>query len=99
MVGYPTIQTILRNKLVPDFLDHYMAKYGIEGQLTNEQEDPHRKDNLWEPVPGDPGTYGDFKDRAQDYSTFDQIYEHKKVIGVFGVPMPGVSILTRIMKS
>jgi len=71
MVGYPTIQTILRNKLVPDFLDHYMAKYGIEGQLTNEQEDPHRKDNLWEPVPGDPGIYGDFKDRAQDYSTFD----------------------------
>ena len=30
--------------------------------------DPDRKDNLWEPVPGDHGAHGDFDDRARPRS-------------------------------
>lgn len=78
MVGFSTVQTVWGNKLVPEFLDHYMAKNGIEGQLTHEPEDPDRKDNLWEPVPGDQGTHGDFNDQAQNYSVYDKIYDNRK---------------------
>lgn len=77
MVGFSTVKTVWGNKLVPEYLDHFMAKNGIEGQLTHEPEDPDRKNNLWEPVPGDQGTHGDFNDQAQNYSIYDTIYENK----------------------
>ncbi|GAB2779403.1 SDR family oxidoreductase [Salinimicrobium soli] len=77
MVGFSTVQTVWGNKLVPEYLDHYMAKNGIEGQLTQEPEDPDRKNNLWEPVPGDQGTHGDFNEEAQNYSVYDLIVENR----------------------
>jgi len=98
MVGYPTIQTVWGNKLVPQFLDHYMARNGVDGQLTENLEDPDRKHNLWEPVAGDHGVHGSFNNTAQDYSKFDQVYEHKKVIGIFGVAMLGAALLTQFIK-
>ncbi|WP_300438963.1 SDR family oxidoreductase [Christiangramia sp.] len=98
MVGYPTVQTIWGNKLVPEFLDHYMAKNGFDGQLSEKAEDPDRQHNLWEPVPGDQGVHGDFKNIAQDYSTFDEVYEHRRIIGVFGMAMLGVALFTRFLK-
>ncbi|MCM4156613.1 SDR family oxidoreductase [Gramella sp. AN32] len=98
MVGYPTVQTIWGNKLVPEFLDHYMAKNGISGQLTNEPEDEDRENNLWDPVPGDQGIYGGFANRAQDYSIYDKIVENKKVIGIFGAALVGLALLTGFSK-
>lgn len=67
-VGYPTVQTILGNKFVPAWLDHYLAKTGFNGQQTNEPKDPNRKDNLYEPIPGDHGAHGDFDAKAWDFS-------------------------------
>lgn len=67
-VGYSTAQTILGNKLVPGWLDHYLAKKGYKGQQTDKPEDPDRKDNLWEPVPGDHGAHGNFDAKAWDLS-------------------------------
>src|SRR5699024_3101075 len=51
-VGYPTAETIIGNKVLPGYLDHHLARTGYKGQQTNEPEDPGRKDNLWEPLPG-----------------------------------------------
>src|SRR5699024_911119 len=67
-VGYPTVKTILGNKVLPGWLDHYMAKTGYNGQQTDESEDPDRKNNLWEPIPGDHGAHGDFDAMAWDFS-------------------------------
>ncbi|MHA6247469.1 SDR family oxidoreductase [Pontibacter sp. CAU 1760] len=63
-VGYPTLQAIIGNKIAPGFADYVLAKTGIEGQQTNEPEDPNRKHNLWEPIPGDHGAHGTFDDKA-----------------------------------
>lgn len=82
MVGFSTVKTVWGNKLVPEYLDHFMAKNGINGQLTDENEDPDRKNNLYEPVPGDQGTHGEFDDEAQNYSIYDKIYRHKKTIAL-----------------
>ncbi|HLR24235.1 MAG TPA: SDR family oxidoreductase [Fodinibius sp.] len=57
-VGFPTVQTIIGNKLIPGWLDHYLARTGYQGQQTNEPEDPNRENNLWEPIPGDHGVRG-----------------------------------------
>lgn len=82
MVGFSTVKTVWGNKLVPEYLDHFMAKNGINGQLTDENEDPDRKNNLYEPVPGDQGIHGEFDDEAQNYSIYDKIYRHKKTIAL-----------------
>ena len=63
-VGYPTLQAIIGNKIAPGFADYVLANNAIEGQQTDEPEDPNRKHNLWEPIPGDHGAHGRFDDQA-----------------------------------
>ncbi len=67
-VGGSTVKAIAGNRVAPRLLDHYLARTGIEGQQTDEPEDPDRPDNLWEPLPGDHGARGRFDDRARDRS-------------------------------
>jgi short-subunit dehydrogenase len=67
-VGGPTVQAIEGNKIAPGVLDHYLAQTCYEGQQTDQPVSPNRPNNLFEPVPGDPGTHGIFDDRARDRS-------------------------------
>ena len=65
-VGMPTVKAIVGNKVIPGFLDHYLARHAFEGQCTDQ---PAREDgvsNLFRPVPGDQGAHGDFDDRARE---------------------------------
>ena len=68
MIGWPTVQAILGQKVVPGLLDRYLAKRGYEGQETLVPADPYRAENLWDPVPGDHGAHGDFDLRAKKRS-------------------------------
>ena len=63
-VGFPTVVTIIGNKLFPRLGDLYLGRTGIQGQQTPERERPGRPDNLFEPVAGDPGAHGRFDARA-----------------------------------
>lgn len=65
-VGYPTFEAIIGNKIAPWLGDFVLAKTGFKGQQTATPADPNRKNNVWEPVPGDQGAHGDF---GQDAST------------------------------
>ena len=67
-VGSPTFKAIIGNKIFPEFADRQLAKGGIKGQQTDVPVSPDRKNNLWEPVPGDHGAHGDFDDQAVDKS-------------------------------
>lgn len=96
MVGFSTVQTVWGNKLVPEYLDHFMAKNGISGQLTNQPEDENRQDNLYQPVPGDQGSHGDFDDQAQNYSIYDTIYDHKKTLALIGGTLIGTALMKMI---
>jgi hypothetical protein len=78
-VGYSTVQTILGNKLVPGFLDHYLTKNGFKGQQTNEPKDPDSKNNLYEPIPGDHGAHGNFDAKAWDVSPQFWAASHKAI--------------------
>lgn len=68
LVGRTSVWTIWLNKFVPGLGDRYLAKYGYEGQQTDETIDPDRPFNLFEPVPGDHGAHGIFDARASDTS-------------------------------
>lgn len=67
-VGYSTIKAIVGNKIAPWYADKVLAKTGIEGQMTNEPEDKNRKNNLYEPIPGDHGAHGPFGKKSLKFS-------------------------------
>jgi short-subunit dehydrogenase len=67
-VGGPTVTAIVGNKIVPGVADWHLARTGIAGQLTDEPEDPNRKDNLWHPLPGDHGAHGPFTEESRSFS-------------------------------
>lgn len=93
-VGYPTVQTILGNKFLPGFLDNYLAKIGIKGQQTSEPADPNRKNNLYEPMPGDHGAHGTFEAASWDVSPEFWAASHKGILwGSMAVLGIGIGLL------
>ena len=70
MVGWPTVEAIVGDKIAPGWLDAYLARTCYDGQMTGEPEDPTRPDNLWEPVDRDRdhGAHGPFDSRSSDRS-------------------------------
>jgi hypothetical protein len=64
-VGVSTAYTILGNRVAPWFLDWYLGKTGISGQLTDPQG-PRFGSNVFEPKDDDAdrGSHGMFDDKA-----------------------------------
>ena len=67
-VAMPTFQAIIGNRFFPGILDRMMANTAFNGQQTEEPEDPNRKNNLWDPVPGNHRAQGPFGDIARSSS-------------------------------
>ena len=67
-VGFPTLNAIVADKMLPGAADWYLARTGYSSQQSWEPEDPDRRHNLFDPVPGDPGAHGEFGARAFDWS-------------------------------
>lgn len=67
-VGASTDKAIWANKFAPGTLDWYLARNGYDAQQTSDPVDPNRPDNLFEPLPGDPGTHGIFDAEASGRS-------------------------------
>ncbi len=67
-VGYPTVEAIVGNKIAPSLGDWYLGESGYKSQQTDEPVSPDRKNNLYEPVPGDHGAHGSFDARSKDFS-------------------------------
>lgn len=79
-VGWPTVKAIVGNKIAPWYADWVLARNGYEGQMTTEPEDPNRKDNLWNPLPGDHGAHGHFEDQARDFSAVTWASLHRGAV-------------------
>jgi NAD(P)-dependent dehydrogenase (short-subunit alcohol dehydrogenase family) len=79
-VGRTTLEAIVADRLASPLLDRYLARTGISGQATDEPVDPARPDNLFEPVPGDPGAHGRFDDQATSHSLQMGLNRHRGLI-------------------
>ena len=62
---------VMLTKVMPGIGDHYMARSGVDGQLTDMPIDPDRPDDLFSPVDDDRdhGAEGIFGDRAHGVRT------------------------------
>ena len=79
-VGYPTVEAILGEKVIPGFLDQYLADNCYRAQQTNEPVSPDRENNLWNFVPGDHGAHGSFNERSKRRSPELWVATHKPLI-------------------
>jgi NAD(P)-dependent dehydrogenase (short-subunit alcohol dehydrogenase family) len=84
-VGWPTVKAIVGNKLAPGFADWYLAQTGYDAQQTREPVAPGRRDNLWEPLPGDHGARGSFDEQASASSRQLWATMHRGVFALAGV--------------
>lgn len=84
-LGFPTLLAIIGNRLVPGYIDRYLAQTGYESQQYDGPVDSNRRDNLWEPVPGDHGAHGDFDDQATDFSPQFWVTTHRRSLSVAGL--------------
>jgi NAD(P)-dependent dehydrogenase (short-subunit alcohol dehydrogenase family) len=67
-VGWPAAQAILGTRVIPGILDHLLAFKAYQGQEGKRPVSPDRRDNLYEPVPGDHGAHGRFDREAVTWS-------------------------------
>lgn len=91
-VGYPTVEAIVVDKIAPGFADWYLAKNGYESQQTSEHVEPDRRDNLWEPVPGDHGAHGTFADRAIGFSPQLWASKNRNWLTMVGAGVAGLAL-------
>jgi hypothetical protein len=67
-LGFPTVEAIVSEKIAPAVGDFYLARKGYESQQTDQPVRRPRRDNLYEPLPGDAGAHGAFDSRAKNRS-------------------------------
>ncbi len=93
-VGWPAVKAIWLDKIAPRWADHYLAKTGYSGQQTAEPEEPGRRDNLWEPLPGDHGAHDVFHERAKSAAWQMKVTTHRGlVVGVLGATAAATAAL------
>lgn len=98
-VGYPTVEAIIGDKISPGFADWYLARNGYDAQQTDEPVDPDRRDNLWEPVPGDHGAHGTFDDRATASSPQLWFSKNRKWLTLAGTGVAGFALGALLKRS
>ncbi|WP_460837624.1 SDR family oxidoreductase [Noviherbaspirillum agri] len=84
-VGFPAVKAILGTRVLPGFLDRLLAKRAYGGQFTDQPLQPGRKDNLYQPVPGDHGAHGRFDARAKDFSMQYWLTTHRRPVAALAI--------------
>ncbi|HEX5940973.1 MAG TPA: SDR family oxidoreductase [Anaerolineales bacterium] len=99
-VGWPTLKTVIGNRLVPGYVDRVLANTAYEGQQYNGLVELDRQDNLWQPVPRDLGAHGDFDEGAKSSSwlLWADIHQKPITLGISAITIAGLLIFKAISK-
>ncbi len=81
-LGWPTLKAVWGDRLASPLVDRYLARTGFSGQQSGTPVSPDRRDNLYEPVPGDHGAHGRFDDEARTSSSQLWVTKHGAALGV-----------------
>ncbi len=83
------MKAIYGQKFAPGFADWYLGKTGYGAQQTKEPVDPHRPDNLFEPVSGNYAAHGNFDSRSSNFSLQTWITLHRRLLTICGLGAAG----------
>ena len=95
-VGFPTVYTIIGNKLAPWLAERYLARTAVDGQQTDQPVSRDRPDNLFEPLDSDhdEGAHGIFDDRAHPRSEQAWLSRHRIGSGLAAAAALGAAAAT-----
>ena len=95
-VGLPTAYTILGNRVAPWFLDWYLGRTGVKGQLTD-QSGPRLGSNVETPRDDDVdvGAHGMFDDKAHDRDPWSWLSMHRTAFGAGAVVAAAAALIGR----
>jgi short-subunit dehydrogenase len=98
-VGFPTVYTIIGNKVAPWFAERYLARTAVDAQQTDQPFDGTAAANLFEPVDDDhdEGAHGRFGDQAKRRSVQAWLSRHRLESGLAATAATGAAaaLLTR----
>jgi NAD(P)-dependent dehydrogenase (short-subunit alcohol dehydrogenase family) len=94
-VGFPTVKAIVAEKIVPGWIDRWLAKHGYESQQTRELDDAARANDLLRPVAGDAGAHGSFDASARNFSVQLWLNTHRAI--ALGAALGGVALAAAIV--
>lgn len=99
-LGWPTWQVIWGDRFASPLLDRYLAATAFTGQQADEPIEAGRKDNLYEPVPGDHGAHGRFDGTAKTRSSQLWMSKHRNSLLGAGLVLAagGLSMLGRAVR-
>ncbi|MEV4169874.1 SDR family oxidoreductase [Nonomuraea sp. NPDC049709] len=102
-VGISTAATLLAQRVAPALVDRYLARTGVQSQLTDEKE-PSGVSNLWEPADEseDYGAHGSFDHRSHARSPQLWLSQHRRPVLLSlagGVAAAGIAALRRLRRS
>jgi len=80
-IGWGAQKLLWGQKLSPRACDLILLRNGWRGQHTEELKPTDSADNLFEPLPGDPGAHGRFDDRSRGTTAWTWLRLHRGVIG------------------
>ncbi len=89
-VGLPAVEAILGDKIASGLLDRILARIGYSGQQRAEPISPGRRDNMFEPVPGDRGAHGSFDAKAKSFSPQLWATMHRTELGLAAAAVAAV---------
>jgi short-subunit dehydrogenase len=90
-LGLSSLMAIEGNKLIPGWLDRYLARTGYDSQQTSEKISTERADNLFEPVHFHCNSRGSFDQQARHTSMQFWLNCHRPLVGLIGGAVLGLS--------
>ena len=81
-LGWGSQKALWGQKLSPRAGDLVLLRNGWKAQHTQELKPQDSSDNLFEPLPGDPGAHGRFDDKARDSTAWTWLRLHRGLLGI-----------------
>ena len=98
-VGRPTIKTIIGQRLIPGFLDHYLAHRAFSSQQSATPLPSDRPENLFKPLDDerDYGAEGMYEGQSHEHSLQTALAEHRGAVLGAGLAASAASAAAVVM--
>ncbi len=97
VIGGSALKAVVGQKIAPGLLDRYVGRTLYDAQQTDQPINPDRPDNLFAPLPGDPGAHGDFdsKARSRSLQLWARMHPRVSAIGLLAAMALGQRLLRK----
>jgi NAD(P)-dependent dehydrogenase (short-subunit alcohol dehydrogenase family) len=98
LVGWPTVEAVMGEKVNSALLDRYIAKNAWDGALQG-PEKPDHPNNFWKPVERDFGAHGRFDERARSFSPQLWLNKNRNLVAGITVAAAAVGLFAYLNRS